>query len=423
MLFFKEMFYRSVLNHRQFRYLGSFYLHSLIRLFAISLFQIFSSVYVYQSLQGFGMNNNQALGITALLFALIFVVQALSVPISLWLISRRGLRFSVFWGNIFLVGFFALLYLGKYDAIFLVIASVLGGVQIALYWTAYHIYLAELTDDKKQGEEIAVGNSLSALAAIGGPAFGGLIIYYFGFGAIFIIMGILVGLANFPLRYLPNRRNTISVDIIRTITVLAPKTEQKSYIALLGAGIIDLIAGSFWPLFIFPVMAGFVGLGFVGSLIALISTVTTIIIGVLIDRYGPRRVINILSPLDSILWALRIFVDTPLRVFTASAGQAFSTSGQIISLDSMIYERARHDNVVAFIIQREMGLALGKFIFLLFIGTLFWFGTPLAVVFIFAAIGALLVRFYPAENLEIEKKITPLKLPRFLTTVLNRRSN
>lgn len=417
------MFYRSVLHHKQFRYLGAFYLHSLIRLFAVSLFHIFSSIYVYQSLQGFGVHSTQALGMTALFFALIFAVQALTVPISLWLISKKGLRFSVLWGSILLVGFFALLYLGRFDAIFLVIASVLGGLQIALYWTAYHIYMTELTDDKNQGEEIAVGNSLSAIAAIGGPAFGGLIIYYFGFGAVFIIMGVLVALANFPLKYLPSQKNSISVDIIKTITVLAPKSEQKSYLALFGTGIIDVVAGNFWPLFIFPIMAGFVGLGFVGSLIALVSTVTTIAVGFLIDRYGPKKVINILSPLDSILWILRIFINTPLRVFAASAGQAFSTSGQIITLDSMIYERARHDNVVAFIIQREVGLALSKFVFLLFVGILFWFGVPLVVVFIFAAIGALLVRFYPAENLGTKTKSAPLKLPRFLGAILDKRNS
>lgn len=413
------MFYRTILHHRQFRYLGAFYLHSLIRIFTISLFHIFSGIYVYQTLQKTGVTAPQALSMTALFFALIYVVQALSVPLSLWLISRKGLRFCMFWGSFFLICFFLLFFLSSFDPIFFVMAAVVGGLQIALYWTAYHIYLTELTDDKKQGEEIAVGQSLSALAAIGGPAFGGLIIYYFGFGAVFIVMSVLTGLAYLPLKFLPTQKNTISVDVLKTVSVLTPKREQKSYLALLGVGVINVVAVNFWPLYIFPIMAGFIGLGFVGSLIALISTITTITVGFLIDKFGAKKVINILSVADSLFWVMRIFVNNPVRVYTASAAQSFTTVGQTMTLDAMIYERARHDNVVAFIIQREVGLALGQFIFALLLGVLFWFGVPIAVSFIFAAGGALLVRFYPLENINLPAPAAP-HLPGVLTAVLGK---
>lgn len=394
------MFYRSIFHHhRQFRYLGAFYLHSLIRLFAISIFQIFSSIYIYQNLLSFGVGNQYSLGITALFFALIFLVHALSVAPVLWLISKKGLRFSVLLGNIFLIFFLASLYLSKFDPIFLVITGVVGGLQLALYWTAYHIYLVELSDDKNQGEEIALGNTLSAIASIGGPAFGGLIIYYFGFGALFIIMTVVLVLATFPLKFLPACKNMISIDIIKTITALSLKSEQRSYLAFLGIGVVDVVAGHFWPLFIFPIMTGFAGVGFIGSLIALISSVTNIIIGWMIDKFGSRAVIKILSPLDSLIWVFRIFVTTPFRVFVASTGQALVTTGQVITLDSIVYERARHNDIAAFIVQREIGLSLGRFLFLILVGVLFWFGLPLKVVFIFAAIATLLPRFYPAESL------------------------
>lgn len=365
------------------------------------------------------MNNQQALGVTALFFALICLVQALSVGPSLWLISRNGLRFSVFGGSIFLIGFFFLLYLAKLDPIFLILAGVLGGLQIGLYWTAYHIYMAELTDDKKQGEEVALGSSLSAIAAVGGPAFGGLIIQYFGFEAVFIIMAVIAGLANLPLKYLPSQKNIISVDILKTVSTLSPNREKRSYLALFGLGVIDPVAVNFWPLFIFPIMAGFAGLGFVGSLIALISTITTIIIGMLIDKYGPKTVINILSPLDSLFWVFRVIVNTPFRVFAASGAQALTTSGQVITLDSMICERARKENLVAFIIQREMVFALGKFIFLLVLGLLFWFGLPLVMVFIFAALAALLPRLYPMENIIQKESVTNLKLAQIFKIIFS----
>lgn len=392
------MFYRSIFHQKQFRYLGAFYLHSLIRLFAVSTFQIFSSIYIYHNLINFGVSNQQALGITALFFAIIYLVHALSVAPVLWLIDKKGLRFSVLLGTVFLICFLAALYLSKFDPIFLIITSVLGGLQIGLYWTAYHIYLVELSDDKNQGEEIALGTTFSALAAIGGPAFGGLVIYYFGFGALFSIMVAALILALFPLKFLPVRKNMVSIDIIKTVKALAPKSEQKSFLALFGFGVVDVVAVSLWPIFIFPIMAGFAGVGFIGSLIALVSTVTSITVGWMIDKFGAKNVIKILSPMDSLVWVFRIFVSTPLRVFAASGAQALTTSGQLMTLDSMIYQRARHSDVAAFIVQREIGLSLGRFMFLILAGVLFWFGLPLQAIFVFAAVAALLPRFYPAEK-------------------------
>lgn len=275
------MFYRSILHHRQFRYLGAFYLHSLIRLFAISIFQIFTSIYIFQVLRSHGLGVQQGLAVVVLFFSLIFIVHAASIVPTLWLISKKGLRFSVFWGNLALVVFFVILYISKYDPILLILAAVLGGFQIGLYWTAYHIYFTELTDDKKQGEEIALSTSLSAIAAIGGPAFGGLIINYAGYGAAFLVMMIIVSMASLPLKYLPRQRDIISVDILETVKALAPRQERRSYLALLGIGIADSTAIHIWPLYVFSILGGFIGVGFMGSLVAFIASVTTVFVGLL----------------------------------------------------------------------------------------------------------------------------------------------
>ena len=55
------MLNHSLFSHRQFRYLGAFYLHSVTRLFAVALFQLFNGLYIFQSLRGFGFEFNEAL--------------------------------------------------------------------------------------------------------------------------------------------------------------------------------------------------------------------------------------------------------------------------------------------------------------------------------------------------------------------------
>lgn len=141
-----------------------------------------------------------------------------------------------------------------------------------------------------------------------------------------------------------------------------------------------------------------------GSLSAFIATVTTISIGMLIDKFGAKRILTIFSSLDSIAWILRAFVATPIHVFVTSGIGALTASGQLISMDSLIYERARHINLVALIVQREIGLALGKTVFLLVAGALLWFGLPLPAVFIITAALALLTRLYPDGD-------PPIKMP------------
>jgi MFS transporter, DHA1 family, inner membrane transport protein len=392
------MISRALFNHRQFRYLGAFYLHSVTRLFAVSIFNIFTSIYVYQTFLAFKFEPTHALASTTLLFALAYLIQALGTAPALWLISKKGLRINVFYGSVFLVVYFVLLYLGKFDPIFFVLAAVASGVQISLYWTSYHIYFVELSDDKNQGEELSFSSFLSSIASIGGPAFGGLVINYGGYNAAFLSMTVMMILAALPLKFLPEQKNNIKLDILKVVQALSPKKELKSFLALSGVAISEIVNELFWPLFVFFLMLGFVGVGFMGSLVALVGSVTTIGVGLLIDKFGPKKVLNILAPLDSIVWSLKTVAVSPLQVFGISSVSGLTMSGEGMALDSEIYERARHNDIVAFIIQREIGLSSSKAIFLFVLGVLFWFGLPIVSVFVMAAAFTLLTRLYPFEK-------------------------
>lgn len=392
------MFYRAIFHHKQFRYLGAFYLHSTVRLFAVSIFSIFSGIYIFQTIKLFNIQTSHALAFTSLILSLMFLVNALSIPPTVWLISKKGLRLAVFWGSMALVAFFIILYFAKFDPIFFIIAAVCGGLQAGLYWTAYHIYFAELTDDKNQGEEVSVSMALQAVVAIGGPAFGGLIISYGGFGAVFLAMVVLMLIAIFPLKYLPVQRDTVSIDIVQIFSALNPKTEFKSLLSFLGFFTAEFTYLTFWPIFILPFLGSLEGVGFMGSLIALCSSVATIVIGFLVDKFGAKRVINIAAPLDSIILAFLAFVSLPWQIFLIAGTKAISASAQIVSIDSLVYERARHQGFMAYIVQREIGGTVGRFLYLLVLGILLWFGLPLIMVFVISAAMALLSRLYPETS-------------------------
>lgn len=391
-------FPHSLLHNRQFRYLGSFYTHSLLRLFATSIFQIFNGIYTYQTLQGFGIDFQKSIATTSLILALTFLIQALAVAPCLWLIDKKGLKFAVFWGNGAQILCYVFLGLAKFDPIFFLMSAVFDGIQLSLYWTAYHIYFANLTDDGNQGKEMSLNSSLGAIAAVGAPAFGGLIIAFFGYSAVFAVISILMVIAMIPLRNLPKSDDKVPMDIIKTLLALSPKKELRSMLSYAGVGISQVTTTIFWPIFVLPIVIGGVtGIGFLGSIIGFFGSISALAIGYLVDKFGARKILNIISPLDSIIGLLRMFIMTSSQVFGISTAASATSENQFLAVDSLAYERGRHSNLVAIIVQREVGLAVGRFLFLLGLGILFWFGLPLAMVFVVTALAALASRLYPLK--------------------------
>lgn len=365
------------------------------------MFQFFNGLYIFQNLNGSGLDVSKSLAVTSLFFSVLFLTHALSVAPSIWVIDRKGLKFLVFWGTIFMVGFYLLLYMSRFDPIFLFIAAIFGGIQTGLYWTAYHIYFTELTDDRNQGQEVSVGAILSAAVLIAGPAFGGLMIIYGGFGALFAAMIVLLICSLFPLKYLPRRKNTVPIDIKELVRGLNPVKEFKSYLSLVGIGSSEVIYVVFWPIYIFPILSGFAGIGFMAALGAFVTSIATVLIGFLIDRFGAKRILMVVSPLDSIVWVLKCLVSTPNQIYILSAFRGVSFSSQGMSFDSLVYERARHQGLVAIIVQRELGLAVGRFVILFILGLLFWFGFPLIGVLIIGSIATLLTSLYPQTKIKV----------------------
>lgn len=388
------MLHFPTLYQKRFKNLEEFYLHNIIRLMALSMFDIFSSIYVFTILKDFGLNNSHALGATALFLSLIFFAHLLTVKPALYLIQKFSLQFSMFWGSMLLVLFSAFLYMAKFNLYFLIPAAVVGGVYIGLYYTGYHIYFAQLTDDKREGRELAVGNALFALVGILGPVTGGFIIVFWGFGALFLAMALILLLSGIPLNYISGK-TALNLNPGDFDSIFRFKNERKNLLAIFGLGVVDCAATYFWPLFIFGVLAGnFIGVGVLGSVMAGVSIVSAMLTGWLIDRFKAERIIKPLSLSDSIAWIVRAFSVTPLLAFLSSVLQSATTHNISLNLDVMIYEKARSKGSINPIIQREVGFAVSKSIFLLLSGLILWLGFPLFAIFLIASLAALLPRLY-----------------------------
>lgn len=383
----------QTLFQKRFVGLESFYLHNIIRLFAVSIFDVFTGIYFFQIFQKFGLNTAQSLSSTAIFISLIYLTHFFVIKPALILINKHGVRFLMLWGNMVLVAFAAILYLAKFDITFLALASIIAGIYIGLYYTGYHIFFSELTDDHRQGKELALGVSLPAFASIFSPIIGALLINSFGFGGVLLVMGILLIIANTPLKFIPTYKNDIHVNIEKSYHSVFSKSQRHHWISLTGSAITDATTQYLWPLFGFFVLSeAYLRVGFLGSLIALVSIASTLVIGFLIDKFGSKKILRILAISDSITWLFRALSQTSLLVFISSALQAITTQGQHLAIDTIVYEKARDGASYKFIIQREIAYSIGKFLYLLLLGILFWLGLPLLTSFIISAIAVLFAR-------------------------------
>lgn len=384
----------SIITKRQYKNLEWFYTHLIIRQFGISMFGIFNSVYLFQILTKH-FNNIFSLALTSLFFALVYFCQYLFINFAILTINKLGLRKCMLVGGIFTSLFFLILYLGKYNLLFLPLAAILGGLYLAFYYIAFHIYFTELTDDKAEGEEVAVGSVLPAIVSILGPMCAGFIISLTGFGGVFIAMGIALVTANIPLKFIPNTKDEIKIKFVDLLAPFKLKRNLNNNLALSGFAVMETTTTYLWPLFVFPILSNsFVELGFIGSLIALVSTLTTFLIGFLIDKMGPKKVLKILSLADCLVWIFRVFTFTPVQVFASSGAQALTSQGQGISIDTMVYKKSRDSYGIDPIIQREVNFALSKFLFLILTTILFVLGLPLTISFIIASVATLFATLY-----------------------------
>lgn len=382
----------------QFRNLEEFFLHNIIRLLALSMFDIFSSIYVFIILSGSGLNYSASLGLTAIFLALSYFAQLISLKPTLSIMSRVGLRLPMFWGNILLICFSALLYFSKFNLFLLIPSAFIRGIHMSLYYTGYHIYFAQLTDDKRQGKELAVGNALFALVGILGPSAGGLVISFWGFGELFLGMVLILLLSSIPLHFISNKAQ-LKIVPIKFSTLLSFKNEGRNILAIGGLSIVDATAAYFWPLFIFIILAGnFISVGILGSIITGAGIFSAILLGWFIDKLGPKKIITSLSVGDSMIWIIKAFSQTPFMVFFSSILQALTTHNLSLTLDAMIYEKARDRGSVTPVIQRELSFAIFKTSFLLLSGLMLWFGLPIMAIFFLASAAALLTRAYSTHT-------------------------
>ena len=362
------------------RELNELYVSISIRAFAISLIGVFVPVYFY--LIGYPL-------ISIFFFYMLHSLAhiAFSVPVAK-ISSRFGIKHSILFSIPSLIIFFFLLYSIEIFSWPLALLAIFSGLSTSMFWIPYHIEFAKFSDRKNRGKEIGFSAVIASLFSILGPVLGGIFLTIFGFKILFMVVSALLFLSVIPLFFSKEVHEPVPLSLSRFFK----GQKITDILSFLGHGIENKLGTIVWPLFIFIFILGekYTSLGIVASLAVGMAFLSTIFVSRFSDLYR-KTVLKIGSVFNAVIWVAKSFIVTPLQVFVAGAFYGISQTAMHISFDAINYDRARKNNLVKIILEREIYHHIGVLILFLI---LIFFTESLTEIFRYAGSLSSLMRFF-----------------------------
>jgi len=350
-----------------------------IRTFALALTGVFLPIYLYQL--GFSLSSIFLFFAFVTFFHLIFIIPASKIA------YRFGLKRTILFSTPFIIIFFLLLFsLENYNWSLTLIAF-FAGLHLALFWFSYHVDFSKFSVKKIRGTQVSIFKILTSIISVLGPIFGSLIITFFGFKTLFILVSFLFLISTVPLFM----TKEIHEPVKFSLEGFFKSYKIKDIISYMGRGIETRIGIIVWPLFIFIFIFGekYFSLGLASSLTFFSSLTFLFLAGKFSDING-RVVLRFGIIFNSVVWVIKSFIVTPIQVFIISIFYGASRASIDVSFAALNYDKTNDKNRARIILEREVFINLGGFIFLLilsfastYIIEAFRYGGPLSSLMMF----------------------------------------
>lgn len=341
------------------------YLTHTMRQMATALIGIFLPIYIYEISPNFLMfsKNTEINGVAWVL--LYFCMRSFGALVFTYvlgssLFSRIHLQRSIIISFVVLIAEMTVLLFADKNLYLVILAGLLAGLKVTTYWIPYHGFFVKKMKGveghfgKKTGLRFSLVRVVTGIA----PFIGGLIISAFGFNMLFIVSIMLLVVASVPILNSVSEGTHIKHDPIKvTHAYLFKKKYAKNTIAFFGDGADALVYAVFWPILLFVVLENFVTLGSLNSASLLISSLSMLLVGKLLDKYGSKVVHGVGVFINSALYIPRIFVSKALVFYGIDVVDRFNSAFYSVPNMSLAYEKAaRAENASDFIIYRELAI-------------------------------------------------------------------
>jgi MFS family permease len=365
--------------------LGLLYFHLIIQAFAISLISIFIPIYLLEL--GYSLQR-------VFVFLLIqWAAFGLFTPIYGKIIHKIGLKEVILYRTpIYVLGLFLLnskeIMLGS-EIIFFLIPIFLGFSE-SLYTLSITSLFAKFMGKKDHAKKTAKLITFPKIVSIAGPLLGGFIVFEFGFSILLIAVITLLLVSVIPVYFIKHVVDypKFNFQLFREI-----KFNFKELIFLKFYGMKGFLLFIILPIAIFLLNKNTLSLGFIISLISLVSAIFTLYLGKITDKFGTIKIIKYGAIFTFLLFLnLGYFYNSEILYFLSILSGFISI---LIDLpyETHLYEKSKnHENKpLEFLVFKEFGLFLGRLILFLLliiiffdaIDLAFYFGSISAVIFIF----------------------------------------
>lgn len=327
------------------------YLSTIILQFAASAVLIFEPIYLWTV--GFSLQH-------ILLFYLgIYLVYFAILPLGGKVVRSRGYEHGIIYSTPFLIIYYLSLFAIPFSPVFIGVAIVAYAIQKMFYWPGFHADFARFGVAGQTGREISVLVLLASVAAVAGPAVGGLVLVTFGFPTLFVLVSLLILVSNLPLLMTPEVFTPRVFSYEDAWKRLFRPENRRRLVAYMGFGE-EFVVAIVWPLFMFLVVKGFFDLGIIVSAATLMTMLVAVAVGRLSDSGERVRVLRLGVLYTMLSWLMRLVTRGVGGVFLADTLYRSARTAVGIPLITMTYDQARSYSVTKSAIFLEHAVVLGK---------------------------------------------------------------
>ncbi len=356
-----------------------------IRGFAFGMITIFVPIYLYQHFQ--------SIPFTLLFFAGISGLYGILVPFAGLIMMRIGIKKSMLLSHPLFWGFYICLLFFNISWFFVIFSVILYSLGMIFFWPAYHISFVRFTEKKKKGREVGKLNFVSAVPGILAPTLGGIIIYFFGYPALFVVVLCVLFSSAIPLFLSPDVNQVYSDSYLKAYQRIFKKENRYHNLAFAVNGMEGVINAYFWPLFLAILGIGYIAIGSIATVALVVSLLFTLYMGRITDRVNRTKLLTIGSVLTAGAWLGKFFVVSPISAFLAQGFYRFARTSAGVPFQTILYRKAEEKGaeIDEFIIYRGIVMGFFRCILLIILAAVFFIVPDINInfAFILAAIFSL----------------------------------
>ncbi len=334
--------------------LDGLYISVFLKTLAESLIAVFIPIYL--------LTLNYSLTDIAMYFLLFSTTLAIIMPLTMKLNYILGVKKTIALGTFVLIIYYYLLnYLNK--GISYPILAFIAGVSTAIYFSGFHIEFTRSAIKKQEASELSILKIVVLIPSILGPLIGAILISKTSFNFLFILVAIILFISVVPLLLKKDFKEKVKKIPFKKFVSIDSKRKALVY---QSEGVLNLVSGIFWPIFIYLTLKDIISLGAIISITSLFMIFIIFYLGKLSDKNN-KKVLKIATLFNAPLWIIRLFLLSSIGFFFINLLSSITSSAIFLSFYKTIYEKARKSkDVIHYFLFREYNLAIGRTLFLVF---------------------------------------------------------